>query len=190
MRQNHSEIGYYIGEGLESKIFETSDEKGTYIVKQWKEPSNINSILYQLHMQQKCVEFGISPKIIAINLDTKRVLMEKFHCNLLTFLTKMKNKHSHTLMKDIQDGIIHQWKSLDKLQIFHNDPNICNIMLDSNFNVKLIDFGFSIKCDDKQNITNMKCNPKAYVKWIQEWNKNNPSNRITTDSYSTIIHTK
>lgn len=189
MRTTSSEMGCYVGEGLESTIFENTSEHGTCILKKWKDPCNMNSILYQVHMQQICHHANISPGLKWIDFDKNCILMEKLNCNLLTFLTKMKSKHTPHMMKQIQNEIITKWKELDDLQIFHNDSNICNIMLDDEFHVKIIDFGFSIQCDSDSNVTNMKQNPAAYVKWIKEWNLNNPHNRIAPMSYSVIEKT-
>lgn len=186
METKFSELGYYIGEGLESQIFERASENGALIIKKWKEPVTMNSILCQIHTQQKCHDAKISPKILEINLDEKTISMEKLFCNLLTFYTKMKKKHTASRLDDIQHQILKKWKHLDRMGIFHNDANICNIMLDRDFNVALIDFGFTIACDKKKNISNMKQNPREFVKWIKDWNAKNSSNKITTACYRVI----
>ena len=180
------ELEYYIGEGLESQIFEQTNEKGTCVIKKWKEPVSMNAILYQIHTQQKCHDENISPKILEIDLSKKRISMDKLYCNLLTFFTKMKKKHFASRLDNIQYQIMDKWKTLDRLNIFHNDPNICNIMLDRDFNVKLIDFGFTITCEKKKGITNMKQNPPAFIKWIKDWNTKNAKSKINIACFRII----
>lgn len=180
---------FHIGEGLEANIFELTNTTPSHILKKWKD-TNTNSILYQVKLQNICSACGISPEVYQIDLPNQSIVMEKMYCNLLTFFTHHKHEHSVDVLTRIQREIIHIWKKLDELRIFHNDINLCNILLRTDLTVFLIDFGFSIPCNHTKSRTNIKRNPQSFVKWIQDWNKKNPQKKIPKSCYDLISTVK
>jgi serine/threonine protein kinase len=76
--------------------------------------------------------------------------MEKLDINLFDILKKNDGK----LTKKQQEEIIELFEKLDKIKIFHKDPNPLNFMYDSNKNMKIIDFGFAEMIEENPKIIN------------------------------------
>ena len=86
----------------------------------------------------------ISPKAKDYDTVSKYIVMTLLDQHLVDYL----KKHSLKLYKYQQERIIHIYNTLDKLKIFHNDPNILNFMV-SEKEIYIIDFGYAKKINEK-----------------------------------------
>ena len=115
-----------------------------YAMKTFKSTKSSTNIEREGLIQKIASKAGLSPTVIKINKDEKYILMEKMDYHLID---EMKKRNGN-LTKKQQMDIIHIYKSLDKIGIFHADSNIMNYMY-KNDKLYIIDFGLSRLIDDK-----------------------------------------
>ena len=128
-----------IGEGRDGLVYVVKNLYGKkYAMKCFKKDKSRNVIKKEYDMQDICSEYKICPKTIDLNLDKKYFIMELYDSPLF----KLIEQNNGILSEKHQKQIIHIYETLDKIKIFHNDPNISNYMIKDN-NVYIIDFGMS-----------------------------------------------
>ncbi len=134
-----------------SRLGTSGKEATTYLIedknrkqfakKQYRKNKSVNNIKIEIDFQEKASKYGISPKIVDFNKEYKYVVMEKLDYTLFDLLKENKGK----LNEDYQQMIVNIIYVLDKIGIFHGDPNLGNFMIKKGKRDKMyiIDFGFS-----------------------------------------------
>lgn len=110
-------------------------------MKQFKKTKSSARIQAEADLQKKASDAGISPEVMHVDLENKRIFMEQMQCRLVDVL---KRSSSH-----FEDDLIRIMKTLDDIGILHNDGNALNLMLDRDDQLKIIDFGLAKKIDSK-----------------------------------------
>tara|TARA_B110000908_G_scaffold172705_1_gene242191 strand:- start:5540 stop:6058 length:519 start_codon:yes stop_codon:yes gene_type:complete len=124
-------------------------------MKQFKKTKSSARIKIEAEFQSRAAEAGISPEVMHIDLEKKRIFMETMDVRLVDVL-----KHGS---KQFSDDLNHIMETLDDIGILHNDGNALNLMLDHDDCLKILDFGLS------KEIT-----PTIRKKW-----KGEPNKRVT-----------
>ena len=124
-------------------------------MKQFKKTKSSARIKIEADFQSRAAEAGISPEVMHIDLEKKRIFMETMDVRLVDVL-----KHGS---KQFSDDLNHIMEILDDIGILHNDGNALNLMLDHDDCLKILDFGLA------KEIT-----PTIRKKW-----KGEPNKRVT-----------
>ena len=130
-----------LGKGREAVTYLVNKK---YAMKKFKSTKSATNIEREGLLQKLASRTGLSPTVIKINKVDKYILMEKMDYHLVD---EMKKRNGN-LTKKQQMDIIHIYKSLDRIGIFHADSNIMNYMY-KNGKLYIIDFGLSRLVDDK-----------------------------------------
>ena len=106
--------------------------------KKTKSPARIQA---EADFQSAAADAGIAPEVMHVDLENKRIFMEPMQCRLVDVL-KTSNNH-------FEEDLRHIMKTLDEIEILHNDGNALNLMLNDRDELQIIDFGLSKKIDRK-----------------------------------------
>jgi len=120
--------------------------------KKTKSPARIQA---EADFQSRAAEAGIAPEVMHVDLDKKRIFMEVMQSRIVDVLKQGTDYFSQDLL--------HIMRTLDDIDILHNDGNALNLMLNDRDQLQIIDFGLS------KEIT-----PKVRKKWQGE-----PNIRVT-----------
>ena len=120
--------------------------------KKTKSPARIQA---EADFQSRAAEAGIAPEVMHVDLDKKRIFMEVMQSRIVDVLKQGTDYFSQDLL--------HIMRTLDDIDIPHNDGNALNLMLNDRDQLQIIDFGLS------KEIT-----PKVRKKWQGE-----PNIRVT-----------
>jgi tRNA A-37 threonylcarbamoyl transferase component Bud32 len=137
-----SRIGNDGKDGL-AYLVKTADDKD-YAMKTFKKTKSIDKIREEARLQGLAAEFGISPKIIDIDLIGKSIIMDKMDEHLYDI---MKTQNGNLTVKQ-QKQIIEIFQKLDEAKVFQADSNILNYMIKNN-KIMIIDFGMAKPVDKK-----------------------------------------
>lgn len=110
-------------------------------MKQFKRTKSAARIQAEADLQQKAFEAGISPEIMHVDLENRRIFMEPMRVRLVDVLKRTCTQ--------FEDDLIHIMKTLDNIDILHNDGNALNLMLSENDELKIIDFGLAKNIDKR-----------------------------------------
>jgi tRNA A-37 threonylcarbamoyl transferase component Bud32 len=130
--------------GKEGTVYQTTYRRKDYALKQFRPTKVIGNIYKEAELQQQAAKKGIAPKVIAINPVEKFIVMEKMDRSLMDVIKKYRGK----IPQKYQKQIIHLIENLDKVRIFHGDPNPMNFM-EKDGRFYIIDFGFAKPVDQK-----------------------------------------
>ena len=130
--------------GKEGKTFNIKVKRKYYALKKFKRTKSKNNILKEARFQHTASLHGISPKIYECNLDSKHIIMDKLDTSLFKILRKNNGKLSIKYQKEL----IRIINLLDKINIFHGDPNPANFMIKDG-KLYIIDYGFAKIIDKK-----------------------------------------
>jgi len=130
--------------GKEGQAFNIKVKSKYYALKKFKKAKSKNNILKEAQLQHTASLKGISPNIYECNLDKKYIIMDKLDTNLFKILRKNNGKLSIKYQKEIVRII----NMLDKINIFHGDPNPANFMIKDG-KLYIIDYGFAKIIDQK-----------------------------------------
>lgn len=128
--------------GSEGITYSVTIRKNTeqYAMKTFKKQKSSDKIRQEVKLQEQSYKVGISPRIIEFDTVSKYIVMEKMDKHL----TEVMETNNGILSKEYQKQIINIYKKLDKIGVFHNDPNLLNYMF-KNKQLYIIDFGMSKK---------------------------------------------
>ena len=149
--------------------------KQEVVIKQFTPKKSEKNFLNEVHLQHQASIHGLSPRIFEYSLSKRYIVMEKMESSLPDLLKKQGKLHNNQI-----DKIIKIFKALDKIKIFHSDPNPFNIMIKDN-TFYIIDFGFAKAIDldltNKHNskFLNMKFMPLGLLIQLK---KLDPSNEF------------
>ena len=110
-------------------------------MKQFKKTKSSARIQAEADLQAKASDAGISPEVMHVDLENKRIFMEQMQCRLVDVLKRTSPR--------FEDDLIRIMKTLDDIGILHNDGNALNLMLNSDDQLQIIDFGLAKKIDGK-----------------------------------------
>ena len=127
-----------LGNGKDGIVYILEKRGREYAVKQFKPHKSINKIELEAKLQQKAARYGISPIVRECNTDKKYIRMDKLDNSLYQIMKKKNGRLSIARQKAIVDLA----NTLDKIKIFHGDPNPANFM-EKDGKLYMIDFGFS-----------------------------------------------
>ncbi len=152
--------------GKEGTVFLVKDKRGKkHAMKVFSKSKSEKNLEREAILLKKASEFKISPSMLDYNLSDNYIVMEKLEKSLFDYIKENKGK----LSSKIQNEMINIFKTLDKIKVFHADPNPLNFMFDSKGDLKIIDFGFAKPIDDKmtrehgtENV-NMKFMPLGFI---------------------------
>lgn len=131
-------------EGKEGTIYSVKYGKKVLAMKQFKKTKSENNIIKEGELLKIASKLGVSPKVYDIDLENKRIVMEKLDKSLFDILKENRGK----LESKYQKRMIEICEKLDKAGIYHGDPSPLNFMTKGD-ELYIIDFGFGSKIDEK-----------------------------------------
>lgn len=143
-------------EGRDSITYETSNRRA---LKSFRPEKSINEIYIEYTFLSRAAAAGVSPANVKWNPKYKYILMNKLDVTLGDYIAARGE-----LSVCLQKNIIDIFKTLDKLGIFHADPNPYNFMI-SRGRIYIIDFGFA---SENFNKDNMKYMPTGLVLYLKQ----------------------
>ena len=128
-------------------------------MKQFKKNKSIKTFMKEVNMQIKA---GSSAPLVKEYCENPpRLVMEKMSMTLPELIDKQNGK-----LTDMQQiALIELSIDMDNINIYHNDPNPLNIMVDMDNNFKYIDYGMST--EKKFNQTNVKSLKSVFYSGMQ-----------------------
>ena len=133
-----------LGNGKEGIVYILEKRGREYAVKQFKPYKSVNKLELEAKLQQKAARVGISPIVREYNLDKKYIRMDKLDMSLYQIMKKKNGRLSIAHQK----AIVELADELDKIKVFHGDPNPANFMVKGG-KLYIIDFGFAQAIDEK-----------------------------------------
>jgi len=143
-KSKYTEINQLGKSGKEGTVYLVKYRNKEYALKQFRNHKVPENIQKEAEMQQICAKHGLSPKIKEINPICKYIVMDKMDSSLKDLIKKYNGR----IPKKYQQEIINIISMLDKIKIFHGDPNPSNFMIKDK-KLYLIDYGFAKKINDK-----------------------------------------
>jgi tRNA A-37 threonylcarbamoyl transferase component Bud32 len=132
--------------GKDAKTYLVKDKYGSeYAMKTFKKAKSGKKISEEVVLQKLCSDAGISPKVVDYDTESKFIVMEKMEKHLFEVL----NEQGGVLTMAQQKQILHIFKTLDNVGVFHGDSNIMNYMYRGN-TLYIIDFGYGKRIDEAQ----------------------------------------
>lgn len=110
-------------------------------MKQFKKTKSSARIQIEADFQSAAFDAGIAPEVMHVDLKNKRIFMEPMQCRVVDVLERSN--------KRFEEDLRHIMKTLDEIDILHNDGNALNLLLNDRDELKIIDFGLSKKIDKK-----------------------------------------
>ncbi len=145
-KNRYTRISQLGAKGKEGTVFLVANRTGAqYAMKTFASTKSDRNLEKEAVLLGKAAEFHISPPLIEYDLHDNFIVMEKLEGNLFDYLRDHKGKMPTRMQKEMIDI----FKTLDRIQIFHADPNPLNFMFDAKGKLKIIDFGFAKAIDDK-----------------------------------------
>ena len=136
-----SQIG---NKGKEGTTYHVKNSKGhDFAMKTFRGNKSISNLKHEAELQKKAADNKLSPKVIEVDEINKYIIMDLCETNLFDLLKKTNG----VITEYVQDEIVKIIKSLDKIGIFHGDPNPLNFMFRGD-KLYIIDFGFAKKIDE------------------------------------------
>ena len=105
-------------------------------MKQFKSNKSKARIQAEADFQKRAAEAGVSPDVMHVDLENRRIFMEPMRARIVDIL---ESGHSRQL-----EGDLHRiMDTLDNIGILHNDGNALNLMVDDDDNLHILDFGLA-----------------------------------------------
>lgn len=110
-------------------------------MKQFKPTKSPARIRVEADFQSAASDAGIAPEVMHVDLEKKRIFMEPMQCRIVDVLKTSNGR--------FEEDLYNIMRTLDEIDILHNDGNALNLMLDNRDELQIIDFGLSKKIDKK-----------------------------------------
>ena len=134
-------------EGNEGKISAVSVNGHVCIMKQFKKQKSVARIKKEAAFQAAAANLGVAPSVLHVDEVEKRIFMEGLpHL----FLDIAKTRTPAIMLPSEVARIEFIFNTLDANDIFHNDGNCRNLMMDANGVLFLIDYGMAKKPTNKK----------------------------------------
>ena len=134
--------------GKEGTTFVATGKSGKeYAIKLFKATKSSNKLRDEAKYQMLAAEYGISPRVFAVNTETKYIVMEKMEETIVDYM-KRKSPEENLSPKE-QERIIEICEKLDCAKVVQNDGNALNLMVDKKGTIMVIDFGMAVAIDKK-----------------------------------------
>ena len=111
-------------------------------MKQFKPTKSKARIQAEADFQKRAAEAGISPEVMHVDLEKRRIFMEPMRARIVDIL---KSGYSRQLTDDLH----HIMNTLDDIGILHNDGNALNLMVDDENRLHILDFGLAKEITDQ-----------------------------------------
>jgi tRNA A-37 threonylcarbamoyl transferase component Bud32 len=126
--------------GKDGRVFLVKTKNGkSFAKKQFRSNKSTKDMLREITLQKEAAKADIAPMIKEFDLNSKFIIMTLLEDSLYAI---MKKKHGK-LTKKYQKDILRIFSNLDKIGIFHKDPNPLNFLVDTSRKLFIIDFGFA-----------------------------------------------
>lgn len=137
---NYTYIRQLGHQGLDGRTFlarhlETGNEVAIKIFKPTKSASSIRR---EAELQQRASEAGLSPRVHEFDGEGQFIVMDVMEENLFDVFRRQKGVMTTKQQKDV----LRLFQELDRIGIFHQDPNLLNFMY-KNKKLYIIDFGMA-----------------------------------------------
>lgn len=144
-------------EGKEGKISAVSVNGHVCIMKQFKKQKSVDRLKKEAAFQTAAAALGVAPPVLHVDEVEKRIFMEGLP---YLFLDIAKTRRPPAMLMDEVARIEYIFNTLDANNIFHNDGNCRNLMMDANGVIFLIDYGMAKKPNNKKTTQ-----PNMYYGW-------------------------
>ena len=138
--------------GKEGTTFVATGKSGKeYAIKLFKATKSSNKLRDEAEYQMLAAEYGISPRVFAVNTETKYIVMEKMEETIVDYMKRKYPEKDSKKPLDVkqQKRIIEICEKLDCAKVVQNDGNPLNLMVDKKGTIMVIDFGFAKAIDKK-----------------------------------------
>jgi tRNA A-37 threonylcarbamoyl transferase component Bud32 len=138
--------------GKEGTTFIATGRSGArYAIKMFgvnKAPAMISK---EAAFQKRAADYGVSPRVLAVNLSQKYIIMERMRETIVDVMKRLypDPAPSRPLSKAYQQRIIEICERLDEAGVVQNDGNPLNLMVDDAGVLFVIDFGFAKEINRK-----------------------------------------
>jgi len=105
-------------------------------MKQFKSNKSKGRIQAEANFQRRAAEAGVSPDIMHVDLEKRRIFMEPMRARIVDILEAGPSRQLDSDLHRIMD-------TLDKIGILHNDGNALNLMVDDDDRLNILDFGLA-----------------------------------------------
>ena len=112
------------------------------VCKQFKPKKSLKKIHVEADLQRMAHLAGISPKILHIDDDHRRIYMEYIPFSLVELCQQTQGGQ---LSRDQEEQITQTMNILDHIGVLHNDGNVHNWRVDYSGKLYLLDYGMSKK---------------------------------------------
>lgn len=114
-----------------------------YAIKLFKKKKSVKKLNKEAALQKMAAEFGISPMVFAVNDEEKYIIMEKMEKTIVDVMIEKYGNEDRPLDEYQQKRIIDICEKLDQAKVLQNDGNPLNLMVNSQGEIFVIDFGFA-----------------------------------------------
>jgi len=138
--------------GKEGTTFVAIGNSGKeYAIKLFKATKSSAKLSNEAEYQKLAAEHGISPRVFAVNVIHKYIIMEKLEETIVDYMRRKYPETGSTkpLTNEQQLRIIEICEKLDNAKVVQNDGNPLNLMLNKNGKIMVIDFGYAKAIDKK-----------------------------------------
>ena len=115
-----------------------------YAMKTFKQNKSGKTLEKEAKLQELASKYGISPKVYDYNIEEKYIVMDKLEGNILELI----RDQGGILTLSQEKRIIDIFKILDKISIYHRDPNPLNFLYNKNKKIYIIDYGLAREIDE------------------------------------------
>ena len=147
LQMNFEFIDENFAQGKEGKISAVSLNGYICIMKQFKKQKSVARLHKEAEFQKSAAALGVAPPVLYVDNLEKRIFMEGLpHL----FLDIAKTRRPPVMLPSEVARIEFILNTLDDNDIFHNDGNCRNLMMDANGVIFLIDYGMAKKPTNKK----------------------------------------
>jgi serine/threonine protein kinase len=139
--KHHKQLGVTGKDGTTVLVTAVKNNQ-EYAMKMFRPSKSKKSIEREIYLHQRGATKGISPRIYDFSLTGKYIVMDRLDTTLYEVFLNQKGE----LTLSQQKSIIKLFNVLDRIGIFHGDPNPLNFM-SKGAKWFIIDYGFALEMD-------------------------------------------